>query len=91
MRCIIRGRCLIDRSKVVCMEIPKRIEKILDRREKVSLELACLNTKIDDWLESQGANLYDPEICDGVLTGCMIYAEPGTANKVVRDYIKNKL
>lgn len=73
------------------MRIPKKIEKILDKREKLSIELMHLNTQLDEWLENKGGNLTDPDIADGVLSGCMIYAEPWTANKVVRDYIENKL
>lgn len=73
------------------MKIPKKIDKMLDRREKLAIELTNINTEIDNWLESKGANLIDAELCDAVLTGCMIYAEPCTANRVVRDYIENKL
>lgn len=73
------------------MKIPKKIDKILDRREKLSIELMHLNTEIYSWLESKGADFTDEDICDGVLTGCMIYVEPWTANEIVRDYIENKL
>lgn len=70
------------------MKIPKKIDKMLDRREKLSVEMMHLNTEIDNWLESKGAELTDAEICDAVLTGCMIYTEPWTANKIVREYIE---
>lgn len=73
------------------MKIPKKIEKILDRREKISIELMHLNTELDNWLESKGGDLTDSDICDGVLSGCMIYVEPWTANRIVRDYIENRL
>lgn len=73
------------------MKIPKKIEKILDRREKISIELMHLNTELDNWLESKGGDLTDPDISDGVLSGCMIYAEPWSANRIVRDYIENRL
>ena len=73
------------------MKIPKEIEKLLDRREKISTELMRLNTELDNWLESKGGDLTDSDVADGVLSGCMIYAEPWTANRIVRDYITNKL
>ena len=73
------------------MKIPKKIEKLLDKREKLATELMSVNTELDNWLESKGADLTDEDITDGVLTGCMIYAEPWTANRIVRDYVENKL
>lgn len=73
------------------MKVPKKIEKILDRREKITMELMSLNTELDEWLESKGADLTDEKINDAVITGCMIYAEPWTAKQIVRDYIENEL
>ena len=73
------------------MKVPKKIEKILDRRAKIAMELMYLNTELDKWLESKGTDLTDEKINDAVLTGCMIYAEPWTANRIVRDYIENEL
>lgn len=73
------------------MKIPKKIEKILDRREKIALELMSLNAELDAWLESKGTDLSNADIRDAVTSGCMIYAEPGAANIIVREYIENKL
>ena len=73
------------------MNIPKKIEKLLDKREKLAMELLSVNKELDDWLENKGADLTDASICDGVLSGCMIYCEPWTAKMIVRDYIKNEL
>ncbi len=73
------------------MKIPKKIEKILDKRAKLALELMAVNSELDNWLESKGANLMDADIKDAVQTGCMIYAEPWTAKEIVQEYIENKL
>lgn len=73
------------------MVIPKKIEKLLDKRAKIAIELMDLNAKLDQWLESKGADFTDTDICDSVTTGCMIYAEPYAASSNVKEYIKNKL
>lgn len=48
----------------------------------------CLNTELDKWLESKGADLTDEDLNSAVTSGCMIYAEPWAANEVVRNYIR---
>lgn len=73
------------------MEIPKKVQKLLDRREKLALELMEVTSKVDSWLEANGADLTDSDLTDSTLTGCMIYCEPGNARINVEDYIKNKL
>lgn len=73
------------------MKIPKKIQKILDRREKLAFDLIRLNCELDNWLENKGVDLGDPDICDAVLSGCMIYTEPDSAKSQVEDYIKNNM
>ena len=73
------------------MKIPKNIEKLLDKRQKLAEDLICANADLDDWLEKNGADLTDADICDAVLTGCMIYCEPSNAKRIVIDYIENKM
>lgn len=73
------------------MEIPQKVQKLLDRRERLALELMEVATKVDSWLEANGADLTDCDLTDSTLTGCMIYCEPGNARINVEDYIKNKL
>ena len=73
------------------MKIPKRIQKILDRREKIAFDLIHLERELDDWLESKGVDLGDPDISDAVLSDCMIYTEPDSAKSQVEDYIKNNM
>lgn len=73
------------------MVIPKKIEKLLDKRAEIAIELMDLNAKLDQWLKSKGADFTDTDIRDSVTTGCMIYVEPYTANSNIKEYIKNKL
>ena len=73
------------------MEIPKKVQKLLVRRERLALELMEVTSKVDSWLEANGADLTDSDLTDSTLTGCMIYCEPGNARINVEDYIKNKL
>ena len=73
------------------MIIPKKIEKLLDRREKLGVELINASAELDKWLAAHGADFSDTDIRDSVVTGCMIYVESETANRNVREYIENKL
>ena len=73
------------------MKIPKYIEELLNKREKLAYQLNECNVKLDDWLEKRGADLADNDICDAVISGCMIYCEPTTAKHLIIDYIQNKL
>ena len=73
------------------MEIPKKIQKLLDRRERLAIDLMSVTNELDTWLEKNGADLTDSEITDSTVTGCMIYCEPGNAKSNVEDYIKNRM
>ena len=73
------------------MEIPNKIQKLLDKRMKLAIDLMDVTNRLDSWLEQNGADLTDSDITDSTLTGCMIYAEPGNAKRNVEDYIRNKM
>lgn len=73
------------------MKIPKKIQKLLDRRAQLATDLISVNNQLDSWLEKHGANLTDSDIADSILSGCMIYCEPGNAKINVEDYIKNRM
>lgn len=73
------------------MEIPKKVQKLLDKRMDLAIDLIDVTSKLDSWLEENGADLTDADIIDSTLTGCMIYAEPGNAKQNVEDYIRNKM
>lgn len=64
------------------MEIPKKIQKLLDRRERLAIDLAVISSELDEWLEKNGANLCDPDIKDSTVSGCVIYCEPWFAKKL---------
>lgn len=71
------------------MKIPKKIDNLLKRKCKLAQQLCSVSLEVDEWLISKGVDLQDPEICDAVLTGALIYCEPATAQRVVHDYIEN--
>lgn len=73
------------------MQIPKKIQKLLDKKMNLAIELMEVTHKLDSWLEENGADLTDSDITDSTITGCMIYAEPGNAKQNVEDYIRNKM
>lgn len=73
------------------MKIPKKIQKLLERRERLALDLMEVTSKIDSWLELNGADLTDSDLTDSTLSGCMIYCEPANARINVEDYIINKM
>lgn len=73
------------------MEIPKRVQKLLDRREQLAMNLISITNELDSWLEENGADLTDSDITDSTLSGCMIYTEPGNTKSSVEDYIRNKM
>lgn len=73
------------------MEIPKKIQRLLDRRCNIAIELMDVSNQLDLWLEENGADLTDSDITDSTITGCMIYAEPWNAKQNVEDYIKNQM
>lgn len=73
------------------MEIPKRVQKLLDRREQLAMNLVSVTNELDSWLEANGADLTDSDITDSTLSGCMIYTEPENAKSSVEDYIRNKM
>ena len=73
------------------MKVPKKILKLLEQRYKLAMKLASVNEDLDEWLEKHGANLSDDEISESVISGCMIYVEPYTANQNVINYIERKL
>lgn len=73
------------------MEIPEKIQKLLDRRERLAMDLMHVTSELDSWLEKKGADFTDSNLKDSTLTGCMIYAEPWTARTNVEDYIKNQM
>lgn len=73
------------------MKITKKIERLLEQREKLAMQLMFVCSTLDAWLEANGVDLTDPDISDAVQSGCMIYCEPSAARMVVEDYINTKI
>ena len=46
------------------MKIPKKIQMLLDRRECLAYQLMETCSELDIWLEENGANLQDADLCD---------------------------
>lgn len=44
------------------MKIPKKIIKLLDRREKIEMNLISITAEIDRWLVNHGADLNDYDL-----------------------------
>lgn len=63
------------------MKIPREVKALIRRRRKLAEDLCCVSGQLDEWMESQGMDL--TEHGDYTITGCMIYCEPGTAEKCV--------
>lgn len=73
------------------MKIPKKIQNLIEKREKLALKLMDVTSRLDSWLEENGADLTDSDLKDSTISGCMIYSDPGSARINVEDYIKNKM
>lgn len=67
------------------MKIPKYVQNLIIRRERLAEELMNVSSKLDKWLEKQGIPLDG----DYTITGCMIYCEPATARECVEEDILN--
>lgn len=44
------------------MKIPKKIQKLIERRERLGLELMDITSRLDSWLEKNGADLTDSDL-----------------------------
>lgn len=73
------------------MKIPKTIQTLLDRRERLAYQLIETCCKLDTWLEKNGADLSDADLWSSTMSGCMIYSEPDSAKTNVMKYIEKKM
>lgn len=65
------------------MEIPKKIERLLEQRVKLAERLQKLNWELEEWIESHGRDLTDSDLMEGVLTHASIFEEPELASWAV--------
>lgn len=69
------------------MEIPKKIEILINKRQHLSEMLNSTDIELSNWMEKKGMDL--AEHAAYTRTGCMIYCEPQMAAESVRQAIKN--
>ena len=68
------------------MKIPKYVERLIERRERLAWKLIKVGTELDEQLEKNDIPIGD----EYTTTGCMIYCEPGAAARLLREDILNK-
>jgi hypothetical protein len=70
------------------MKIPKRIEKLIERRERLANELGIVDIDLTEWLEKNGiAESLDPsDFCGGV----EMYSNPADSAERIREAILKK-
>lgn len=68
------------------MKIPKYVENLIDKRQKLAEKLMIISCELDEWLEKNNIPLGTEYTC----TGCMIYCEPANAAQCVREDILSK-
>lgn len=72
------------------MHIPKYIRKKIRRRTKLAQDLIGVCREIDDWLERKGVLTYEQPYSDVTTTGCMIYLEPATSERVLIEALEKE-
>lgn len=68
------------------MKIPKYVERLIQRRERLAWELIKVGSDLDEWLEKNNISTETAY----TNTGVMIYCEPESAARLVREDIINK-
>lgn len=68
------------------MKIPKYVERLIQRRERLAWELIKVGSDLDEWLEKNNISTETSY----TNTGVMIYCEPEAAARLVREDIINK-
>lgn len=67
------------------MKIPKYVQKLIDRRYRLAIELSSVCTELDCWIEAKGI----PANEDYTWSGCLIYCEPSVAKDCIEQDILN--
>lgn len=71
-------------------EIPKYVEKLLQRRKKLAMELITVCCEVDDYCETVGVDMVD-SCTNSVLSDVTIYCEPWNAINNTREAIQKAL
>jgi len=67
------------------MKIPKYIDRLINTRANLALQLHDADYRLSEWLEK---NHVEAESCD-VFGGCELYVNPWSAAERTREAIKN--
>ena len=69
------------------MQIPKKIEKLIERRARLADELNHADNELTAWLDKKG--LIDKVEEYDIMTGCEMYVNPYASADRIRDVILN--
>ena len=68
------------------LKLTKKIERLIDRRAKLAMELNEVSSQVDDFIIKHGM---ENEVEDfDWLTGCEIYANPVSSGERIKEVIK---
>ena len=68
------------------MDIPKYIEKLIEKRAGLAELLNCADCKLSEWLEKNGVEVEEYDI----RSGCEMYVNPWDSADRIKKTIKNK-
>lgn len=68
------------------MNIPKYIEKLIEKRAGLAILLNHTDYKLSEWLEKNGVEVEEYDICGG----CEMYVNPWSSADRIKQAIKNK-
>lgn len=69
------------------MKIPKKIEKLIERRARLADDLTHADNELTAWLDKKG--LIDKVEEYDIITGCEMYVNPYASADRIRDVILN--
>lgn len=67
------------------MKIPKKIEKLIERRAKLATDLTQADCELVEWLDKK--NLTDKVEEYDIMTGCEMYVNPRNSAERIRNVI----
>lgn len=74
------------------MKIPKYIDNLISRRERLAYELEDACRALEEWLEKNGwDDVLDGDLMEDTRGGVEIYVNPSKSADRIRKYIKEKL
>ena len=68
------------------MKIPKRIEKMIDRRARIASDLNAIDSELAEWIEDNKIEVQEYDYCSGV----EMYANPYASAERIKQAIERK-